>query len=464
MVQRKKKKIVLLAALDILSAVLAMCLAFWLRFVVFQGENPVGGFQFHLLWAALFSPVYVLSYGFTGVYDRQNNRRFLDILGRIMLCNTVATMLYIDLVFVFRVVDFSRWMIILSYVIMNIFTSIIHYLFWRSRRRRNRAGLDLKGMVVIGHGANARMVVERIGQSPEAGYRVLGTVGHAAVEGAEFLGSFDDIHVILSRVPADEITIALDEEDSIHLSSVLLQCENSGVRITLLPQYHGYISSRPRIETIANLPLLNVRHVALENLGMAIIKRAMDIVVSLLMIVMTSPIMLAAVIGTKLSSPGPVIFRQERIGRERKSFMMYKFRSMRINTTQDSGWTTEGDPRRTRFGSFMRRYSIDELPQLFNVLKGDMSLVGPRPEVPHYVEHFKGNIPLYMVRHQVRPGMTGWAQVNGLRGDTSIPDRVDYDLYYIENWSILFDIKILLMTPFKGIVNQKETLISNEKQ
>ena len=182
------------------------------------------------------------------------------------------------------------------------------------------------------------------------------------------------------------------------------------------------------------------------------------------MIVVCSPLMLFAAIGTKLSSPGPVLFRQERIGKDKKPFYMLKFRSMRLNDRSDSAWTQKGDPRRTPFGAFMRRYSIDELPQLFNVLRGDMSLVGPRPEIPKYVDHFKYSIPLYMVRHQVRPGITGWAQVNGLRGDTSIESRVEYDLFYIENWSLLFDIKILLMTPFKGIVNKQESLISDKDQ
>ena len=166
--------------------------------------------------------------------------------------------------------------------------------------------------------------------------------------------------------------------------------------------------------------------------------------------------LLLAAIGTRLSSPGPVIFRQERIGRGRRPFMIYKFRSMRVNDTSDTAWSTHDDPRRTRFGAFMRKYSIDELPQLFNVIKGDMSLVGPRPEIPAYVDEFRQSIPLYMVRHRVRPGITGWAQINGLRGDTPIDKRIEYDLFYIDHWSLTFDLRILLMTPFKGIVNHAE--------
>ena len=157
-----------------------------------------------------------------------------------------------------------------------------------------------------------------------------------------------------------------------------------------------------------------------------------------------------------LSSPGPIIFRQKRVGLNKKPFYMYKFRSMRVNASSDTGWSTNSDPRKTRFGSFIRKFSIDELPQFFNVLKGDMSLVGPRPELPHFVDQFKEEIPLYMVKHQVRPGITGWAQVNGLRGDTSIKERIEHDVYYIENWSILLDIKILFLTLFKGFVNQEK--------
>ena len=187
-------------------------------------------------------------------------------------------------------------------------------------------------------------------------------------------------------------------------------------------------------------------------------KRAFDILVSAVCLVAFSPLILFCYLAVKLEDGGPAVYKQERIGLHGKAFNILKFRSMRVNAQSDTAWTRDHDPRRTAWGAFMRRYSIDELPQLFNVLAGDMSLVGPRPEIPRYVDHFKYSIPLYMVRHQVRPGITGWAQVNGLRGDTSIRARVDYDLYYIENWSMLFDIKILLMTPFKGVVNHQESL------
>ena len=173
---------------------------------------------------------------------------------------------------------------------------------------------------------------------------------------------------------------------------------------------------------------------------------------------LTSPVLLACAIGVKLSSPGPIIFRQERVGRNKKKFYMYKFRSMRVNDSQDTGWSSDRDNRKTEFGAFIRKFSLDELPQLFNVFKGDMSLVGPRPELPFHVDRFKEEVPLYMVKHQVRPGITGWAQVNGLRGDTSIKERIEHDLYYIEHWDVLLDIKILLMTGFGGKFINSEQL------
>ncbi len=185
-----------------------------------------------------------------------------------------------------------------------------------------------------------------------------------------------------------------------------------------------------------------------DNLGNAFIKRAADIVCALLLIALTSPLMLIAAIGVKLSSPGPVIFKQERVGKDKKTFYMYKFRSMKVNSSQNTGWSKNEDDRKTWFGSLIRKCSVDELPQFFNVLKGDMSLIGPRPELPFFVEQFREEIPRYMVKHQVRPGITGWAQVNGFRGDTSITKRIEYDLYYIENWSPAFDLRILLMTVF----------------
>jgi Undecaprenyl-phosphate glucose phosphotransferase len=216
------------------------------------------------------------------------------------------------------------------------------------------------------------------------------------------------------------------------------------------------IPSRPYLEDLDGLAVVNIRRVPLTNTGNMVIKRLIDIIGSVVAIVVFSPIMLITAVAVKLTSKGPLIFKQERVGLHNKSFKMYKFRSMEVQNVADEnkGWTTKNDPRVTRIGKILRRTSIDELPQFFNVLKGDMSLIGPRPERPLFVEKFKEEIPRYMIKHQVRPGITGWAQVNGYRGDSSIKKRIEYDLYYIENWTIMFDFKILFLTFFKGFVNK----------
>ena len=216
------------------------------------------------------------------------------------------------------------------------------------------------------------------------------------------------------------------------------------------------IPSKPYTEDLMGRHVINIRYVPLTNTGNIFLKRVADIAGSLAGILITSPLMLLLAFLVKLSSPGPVIFRQERVGLHNKSFYMYKFRTMEQQPPgeEKKAWTVKNDPRVTGIGRIMRRTSLDELPQLFNILKGDMSLVGPRPERPLFVEKFREEIPRYMVKHQVRPGLTGWAQVNGLRGNTSIRKRIDYDLFYIENWTVGFDIKIIFMTFFTVFINK----------
>ncbi|MEG2958636.1 MAG: exopolysaccharide biosynthesis polyprenyl glycosylphosphotransferase, partial [Oscillospiraceae bacterium] len=251
----------------------------------------------------------------------------------------------------------------------------------------------------------------------------------------------------------DEVVAALDAGDYHQMESIIAACEKTGCKLSILPFYSKFLPAHPDIDEVGGLMLINLRRIPLDNLFYAFIKRATDLIGSVLLIVLTSPIMLFAAIGIKCTSPGPVIFRQERVGLNKKTFVMYKFRSMRLNDESTTAWSTDQDPRKTKFGAFLRKCSIDELPQFFNVLFGSMSLVGPRPELPHFVSQFQDSVPLYMVKHQVRPGITGWAQVHGLRGDTSIPARVEHDIWYIEHWTWALDIKILFMTIFKGLVN-----------
>ena len=223
-----------------------------------------------------------------------------------------------------------------------------------------------------------------------------------------------------------------------------------------VPDYQNILPTTPYTEDLEGLPVVHIRHVPLTEIVNAFMKRTMDIIGAVIALILFSPIMLAVIFIIKFTSKGPIIFTQERVGLHNKPFNMYKFRTMRVQTEEEEakGWTTKDDPRVTPVGKFFRKTSIDELPQLFNILKGDMSIVGPRPERPQFVEKFKEEVPRYMIKHQVRPGLTGWAQVNGYRGDTSIRKRIDYDIYYIENWTMGMDIKIIFLTVFRGFINE----------
>ena len=275
-------------------------------------------------------------------------------------------------------------------------------------------------------------------------------------KGVKVLGSIGNLNYILPENKMDEIAITLPLSCYDRLEEIVHVCEKAGVHTKFIPDYNNLIPTHPYTEDLMGLPVINIRNVPLTNTLNANVKRTVDIVGSLVGIVVTSPIMLLIAAMIKITSPGPVIFKQERIGLHNKPFYMYKFRTMEVQSPKEErkAWTIKDDPRVTPFGRFLRRLSLDELPQLFNIIKGDMSLVGPRPERPLFVEKFKEEIPRYMVKHQVRPGLTGWAQVCGYRGDTSIRKRIDYDLYYIENWTLGFDFKIMFMTFFTGFVNK----------
>jgi Undecaprenyl-phosphate glucose phosphotransferase len=239
------------------------------------------------------------------------------------------------------------------------------------------------------------------------------------------------------------------------LNEIVDACEEEGIKAEIIPDYYKYLPAKPSVDMLDDMPIINIRYVPLDDAFNKFKKIIEDYFVAIVAIIITSPIMIITAIAIKLESPGPIIFKQERIGYNGKPFMMYKFRSMKVQDDEEekSQWTTEDDPRKTRVGTFIRKMSIDELPQFFNVLKREMSVVGPRPERPYFVEQFKKTIPKYMVKHQVRPGLTGLAQVNGYRGNTSIKKRIEYDIRYVENWSLVLDIQIMFRTVFRRSKN-----------
>ena len=328
-----------------------------------------------------------------------------------------------------------------------------------------RKQYNLRRIIIVGD--NSSSAAEYVKQATENnsvyGAMIIGYVGDKITEdiGVDKLGSFSDLAAILDRYKPSDVVFAIDSYDKRKLINLVNMCDDRCIKVYFLPVIFGFFKNSRQIEQIGSIPLINAHSTPLDNPLNAAVKRIVDILGSLALIVLTSPLMLFAVIGIKLTSPGPVIFRQIRIGKMGKRFRMFKFRSMRVENNSTQEWTTDKDSRKTRFGNFIRKTSIDELPQLFNVLSGSMSLVGPRPEIPVFVEYFKELIPLYMVKHYVKPGLTGFAQIKGLRGDTSVEDRIHADIAYIENWSLWLDITILLKTPLKA-VNRNERYVSAE--
>lgn len=331
-----------------------------------------------------------------------------------------------------------------------IFTKVAH-----SHRRLKK---HRKTILLVGNGGSALEYKKQIDENPHYGCTVIGCVSDEQSEALEYFGDYDSLGQVIEEQTPDEVVIALSisEENMIQKFSEI--CDSKGVRASIVPPIYKYFKAKCQVDMVGSLPVINTRDIPLDNPANAAMKRAMDIIISLIAIILSSPIMLIAVIGVKLSSKGPIIFKQERVGKDNKVFTMYKFRSMRVNDQENTGWTTPNDTRKTRFGTFMRKTGIDELPQFFNVLFGTMSIIGPRPELPTFVERYSKTVPLYMVKHQVKPGITGLAQIYGFRGDTSIEGRIEMDIKYIENWSMFNDIKILFLTPFK-MFNRNEKYV-----
>ena len=440
---------------DVLILFPCMILAYFIRFTLFHGMPGHIGLPYYLMTVLCVSPLFWLLYGLMGLYDSFRAKNFLQEFSLLLRSNTIIFGILLAFFFAFKQFHLSRWTLFVFFALATIAVAVKRWFLRRLLRSFREHGYNLKHVLLVGCGEQAQAYCRAVQADRTLGFCIDHYLApRDCLPGISYLGTYDAIANVLDRQNPDEVVIALEANEYTYLQGIIASSEKNGVKVSLIPFYNKFMPSRPAIDEIGGVSLVNLRHIPLDNIGNAFLKRAMDIIGSLILIICTSPLMLFAAVGVKLSSPGPILFKQERVGLNKKPFYMYKFRSMRVNDRQTTGWSTNSDPRKTKFGSFIRKFSIDELPQFFNVLKGDMSLVGPRPELPFFVNRFKESIPLYMVKHQVRPGITGWAQVNGFRGDTSIQGRIEHDIYYIENWTLLFDIKILFMTVFKFSNNE----------
>ncbi len=454
----------LMVAADAAITSASLMTAYFFKFYILNdgpGEGVLPAGDYFMLLPFLV-PIYMLLYYSNDVYSpKRTVRRRFEIFG-IVKANTIGIVaLIIILYMIIREINFSRSVMAFFYVFNVFFTSCFRLALRKGLYTIRSKGYNLKHILLVGYSRAAEEYIDRLTDNPQWGYAACGILDNhipagTMYKGVKVLGSLGNLEIILPENKLDEIAITLSLKDYHYLESIVAVCEKSGVHTKFIPDYNSLIPSRPYTEDLMGLPVVNIRYVPLTNTGNIFLKRVIDIIGSLAGIVVTSPIMLLSALLIKLTSSGPAIFKQERVGLHNRSFYMYKFRSMAVQSPKEEkkAWTVKDDPRVTAVGKFLRRTSLDELPQLFNILRGDMSLVGPRPERPLFVEKFKEEIPRYMVKHQVRPGLTGWAQVNGLRGDTSIRKRIEYDIYYIENWTIWFDFKIILMTFFTGFINK----------
>jgi len=405
-------------------------------------------------------------YNYYNIYLPMRTRGVLFFVGRILLVNSGTTAFSVFVIYLLHqnnTTAYISWLILTvifaTLVVMAKKIAMISFL--RSLRARKR---NIKHILLVTDSQEmADAYMEEILNNPQFGYSVIGYVGNLNVIGLPHLGTTGDLDRLLKELRPDEVVLAFDTVRKRLITKYITICNNNCIKIMVVPAICGYFRSPRQVTELGNLPLIDIRSTPLDNISNRVLKRITDVIGSLILILLTLPLMLFTAIGVRLSSPGPILFRQTRVGRNNREFTMYKFRSMRVNDSETTGWSTENDPRKTRFGAFIRKFALDELPQFFNVLKGDMSLVGPRPEVPFYVEKFKKEVPLYMLKHTLRPGITGLAQVKGLRGDTSIQARIDEDINYIENWTFWGDIRIMLITPFCA-VNRHEKYAAKEAE
>jgi Undecaprenyl-phosphate glucose phosphotransferase len=474
--------------LDAVAIIISLKISWYIRFdsgLIYAVDAEYLSFTKYLKPIFLIIPVYLLLYTIFKLYTPHRYKSIYEESSAILKANIIGILIFIMFLYLFKEINYSRYLLFIFLITSTLVTmmerAFIRFILHRIREN----GYNLKHIVVIGYNKLTIEFLNRIKRNKQWGYNILAILDEDPIYKSTicdkrliytlslFKNTLDEIaatksceestiedlaklEYYLNNFHIDEVFVTLSIKQYDKLGEIIELCEKNGVRTQIIPDYYKYIPAKPYVEELDGLPVINIRYVPLDNLINKVMKRIFDIIAALSAIIIFSPIMLISAIVIKITSPGPILFMQERVGLNKKMFKMYKFRSMKIQKFEDevTQWTTKNDSRKTKLGNFIRKTSIDELPQLFNVLKGDMSLIGPRPERPYFVEQFKEQIPKYMIKHQVRPGMTGWAQVNGWRGDTSIEKRIEHDIYYIENWSFWLDIKIIFYTIIKGFVNE----------
>lgn len=450
----------ILVLLDIGVVTASLLFAWYIRFVspFFDDGVRTMNLRAYIELLGIIIPLYLILFVFFGLYQPYRKQRFFKECREIIFANIIGISILMSALFTMKSIHFSRIMLGTFFLSATILMILERGSIRKILRMARERGFNIKYIIIVGAGSIGQTFAAKVVGDRQLGYKVTGYVDDyyhkSDKDGIPILGTTKEMNKILEEYQVDEVIIALPNTSFKRIDEVIDICEYQGIKTQIIPDYFNLIQgTKAYFDELDGIPLINTRYIPLDQPLNKWVKRLIDIILSILILVLISPILLVTAILVKLTSPGPVIYKQIRVGMGRKEFWIYKFRSMRCDasiTSGDVGWTTADDPRKTKFGTFIRKTSIDELPQFINVLKGDMSIVGPRPERPHYVTQFQHEIPKYMIKHHVRPGITGWAQVQGWRGDTSIHKRIECDIEYIEKWTLWFDVKVFFMT-FKAV-------------
>ncbi len=447
-------------ATDLIVVSGAWLLSYWIRFK--SGLVPVTkgipSFDHYLTMLLFIWLIWAFVFRRMGLYRPMRGVRRTHELWLLLNANAFAVLLLISVTYLVREknVEFSRLVFVYFGAFATVFTVLQRSLLRVLLRELRRRGYNLRYMLIVGSGQVAGDIASRIRLHRELGMQLVGCLTRDKEEvkgprGVPVLGTYKDLSRVLDRMDIDQVVVALPLVDNEYLPEVMEEIGDSLVDVKVVPDIYQFVTLGGTIEEFEGLPVISLRSTPLEGFN-RFLKRWLDITFSAIFLVLFSPLLLLITLIIKLTSEGPIFYRQERVSYDGSPFSILKFRTMYTDAEmQGPGWTTENDSRVTPVGKFLRSWSLDELPQLINVLRGDMSIVGPRPERPIFIKEFRQRVPRYMLRHKVPAGMTGWAQINGWRGDTSIDKRIEFDLYYIENWSVILDLKILFMTLFKGL-------------
>jgi exopolysaccharide biosynthesis polyprenyl glycosylphosphotransferase len=435
----------------------SLLLGYWYRHnldPIRQSASAALAFGPYLVAIPVVILIYWAALGINGQYHSWRGRTLASILLNLYAGIGLAAVVILALITFFDLsVNFSRLTITYTILLSAVLMTVERYFLRQYETRLRRQGIGTERVLMVGTGEGSRMLIQRLNMFPQYGYQVVGVADNAEHPGRDYagvpvVGTFDDIHRLVDQLQVDQVFLAVPGGDRGTLLRLIKVCEDQRIDFKLIPDLLDVMSTRVDVNAIDGVPLVGIRKSKLTGVN-AMVKRVIDAIVSAVALTIVSPILLVVAILIKLTSPkGAVLFRQERIGMHRRAFIVYKFRTMIPDAEKTTGPAVakRGDPRTTRLGRFLRRTSIDELPQLINILKGDMSLVGPRPQPTYFDEKYSTDVPRYLERQQVRPGLTGWAEVNDLRGAAPIGDRTLYDAYYVENWSLALDLKIILLT------------------